>query len=152
MTTCAECGWEYGSLDLREHAARFVDAFDGSSARPAADVWSPLEYACHVRDVLQIQLGRVALGLVVETPSFEPMQRDERPALYRYDTQLPDVVAREILDAAEALALVYDALTDEQLSRTVTYNWPQRFERSLRWVGQHTVHELVHHRHDIARR
>src|SRR5829696_2186399 len=122
MTTCAECGWEYGSLDLREHAARFVDAFDGSGERPAPEVWSPLEYACHVRDVLRIQLGRVARGLVEETPSFDPMGRDERPGIYRYDAQLPDVVAREILDGAEALALVLDALRDAQLERTVTYN------------------------------
>lgn len=151
MTTCAECGWEYGSLDLREHAARFVDAFDGSSVRPAPDVWSPLEYACHVRDVLRIQLGRVARGLVEDTPSFEPMDRDARPARYRYDAQLPDVVAREVLDAAEALALVYDALSDGQLERTVTYNHPSRMVRTLRWVGQHTVHELVHHRGDLQR-
>lgn len=151
MTSCDECGHEYGSMDLRAHAESFVDAFDGSSARPAPEVWSPLEYACHVRDVLRINLGRVALGLVVDTPSFEPMDRDARPARYRYDAQLPDVVAREVLDAADALALVYDALSDEQLERTVTYNWPQRFERTLRWVGQHTVHELVHHRMDLQR-
>lgn len=151
MTACDECGWEYGSLDLRENAARFVDAFDGSSVRPAPDVWSPLEYACHVRDVLRIQLGRVARGLVEETPSFGPMERDARPARYRYDAQLPDVVAREILDAAEALALVYDALSDEQLERTVTYSYPTSMVRSLRWVGQHTVHELVHHRVDVQR-
>lgn len=151
MTTCDECGWEYGSLDLREHAARFVDAFDGSRARPAPDVWSPLEYACHVRDVLQIQLGRVARGLIEDTPSFDPMGRDERPARYRYDEQVPDVVAREVLDAAEALALVFDAMTDDHFERTVTYNWPERIERTLRWVGQHTVHELVHHRMDLQR-
>jgi S-DNA-T family DNA segregation ATPase FtsK/SpoIIIE len=151
MTSCAECGWEYGSLDLRAHAMVFVDAFDGSATRPAPEVWSPLEYACHVRDVLRINLGRVARGLVEETPRFEPMNRDQRPAMYRYAEQDPDVVAREVLDAAEALALVFDAMTDEQLDRTVTYNWPTEMVRSLRWVGQHTVHELVHHRMDVQR-
>jgi S-DNA-T family DNA segregation ATPase FtsK/SpoIIIE len=150
MSHCEECGWTYGSLDLRSYASAFVDAFDGSPVRPAPDVWSPLEYACHVRDVMRIQLGRVARGLIEATPSFDPMGRDERPALYRYDAQLPDVVAREILDAAEALALVFDALSEAQLERTVSYNWPERTVRSLRWVGQHTVHELVHHRKDIA--
>ena len=151
MTTCDECGWEYGSLDLREHAGRFVDAFDGSRARPAPEVWSPLEYGCHVRDVLRIQLGRVARALIEDTPSFDPMGRDERPARYRYHEQVPDVVAREVLDAAEALALVFDAMTDEHLERTVTYNWPERIERTLRWVGRHTVPELVHHRMDLQR-
>jgi S-DNA-T family DNA segregation ATPase FtsK/SpoIIIE len=149
-TTCDECGWVYDSLDLRAHAAAFVDAFDGSRVRPALDVWSPLEYACHVRDVMRINLGRVARGLVEDTPSFAPMNRDERPAIYRYDEQDPDVVAREIIDAAEALALVFDGMTDEHLARTVTYNWPVEMVRTLHWVGRHTVHELVHHRRDIA--
>jgi S-DNA-T family DNA segregation ATPase FtsK/SpoIIIE len=149
-TSCDECGWVYGSLDLRAHAAAFVDAFDGSPLLPAAEVWSPLEYACHVRDVMRINLGRVARGLVEDTPAFVPMNRDERPTLYRYSDQDADVVAREVLDAAEALALVFDAMSDEELERTVTYNWPTEMVRTLRWVGQHTVHELVHHRRDIT--
>jgi S-DNA-T family DNA segregation ATPase FtsK/SpoIIIE len=161
MTSCEECGFVYDDVpvdrigsSLRERAAGFVDALgavDDVHARPAADVWSPLEYACHVRDVLRIQLGRVARALVEDTPSFEPMQRDERPARYRYDAQLPEVVALEVSNAAGALADVFDALDDGHLARTVTYNWPERTVRPLRWVGRHTVHELVHHRMDLQR-
>lgn len=151
MTTCEECGWEYGDTEVRPHAEAFVDAFDGSRERPAPAVWSPLEYACHVRDVLRVQLGRLARGLAEDTPRFEPMGRDERPALYRYAEQHPDVVAREILAAADAFAVVVDALDDQQLERTVTYNWPERNVRTLRWVAEHTVHELVHHRMDVKR-
>jgi len=148
---CEECGWTYGSLDLRHHGAAFVDGFDGSTVRPAPDVWSSLEYGCHVRDVMRINLGRVARGLIEDTPRFEPMNRDQRPTIYRYNAQDPDVVAREVLDAAEALALVFDAMSEDQLERTVTYNWPGEMVRTLRWVGQHTVHELVHHRMDLQR-
>ena len=42
-------------------------------------------------------------------------------------------------------------MSDEHLARTVTYNWPVEMVRSLEWVGQHTVHELVHHRMDLQR-
>ena len=159
MTHCDECGFAYDSIGvdgigaaLRDHAQRFADELTGEvRTRPAADVWSPLEYACHIRDVMQIQIGRVARGLSEETPSFTPMAREERPARLRYNEQDPVVVREQILDAAAALADVYDGMGAEQLSRTVTYNWPEEMVRPLRWVGRHTVHELVHHRMDVQR-
>lgn len=159
MTSCGECGFDYASVPLdgiaaalRTHARALVDALDGDvRARPAPGVWSPLEYACHARDVLQVQIGRVARGVAEETPSFRPMQRDQRPARLRYNEQDPVVVREQVLDGADALADVFDGLSDDQLARTVTYNWPEETIRPLRWVGRHTVHELVHHRCDIER-
>ena len=155
---CGECGFDYDSIDptgiaeaLRAHAERFVDVGFAGTTRPADDVWSPLEYACHLRDVLQIQIGRVARGLAEDTPRFEPMGRDERPARLRYGEQDPEVVGFQILEGAAALADVFAAMTDEHLARTVTYNWPEKMIRPLRWVGRHTVHELVHHRLDVER-
>src|SRR5436305_10063043 len=160
VTSCEECGFEYHSVAiedigraLRSNAQTLVDALsDGNlRSRPAPDVWSPLEYACHVRDVMQIQVGRVARGLAEDSPSFRPMQREERPARLRYNEQDPVVVREQVLDAAGALADVFDGLSEEQLARTVTYSWPAEMIRPLRWVGRHTVHELVHHRLDIER-
>lgn len=145
---------EIGSA-LRSNAQELVDTLSTGGgdvrSRPEPDVWSPLEYACHVRDVLLIQLGRVARGLAEDTPSFEPMGRDERPARLHYKEQNPVVVREQVLDAAAALADVFDGLSEDQLARTVTYNWPVEMIRPLRWVGRHTVHELIHHRADIER-
>jgi DNA segregation ATPase FtsK/SpoIIIE, S-DNA-T family len=160
VTHCDECGFDYESVPpheigsaLRSNAQALVDALSGGDlrARPAPEVWSPLEYACHVRDVMGIQVGRVARGLAEDTPSFRPMQRDERPARLRYNEQDPAVVREQLLDATEVLAEVFDGLSEDQLARTVTYNWPAEMVRPLRWVGRHTVHELVHHRQDIER-
>jgi hypothetical protein len=160
MTRCDECGFDYHSVPaheigsaLRSNAQALVDALSGDNvrSRPAPEVWSPLEYACHVRDVMQIQVGRVARGLAEDTPSLQPMQREERPARLHYNEQDPVVVREQVLDAARALAEVFDGLSEEQLARTVTYNWPAEMIRPLRWVGRHTVHELVHHRRDIER-
>jgi S-DNA-T family DNA segregation ATPase FtsK/SpoIIIE len=160
VTYCEECRFDYNSVPtkdigtaLRSNAEALVDALSAGDlrSRPKPDVWSPLEYACHVRDVMQIQIGRVARGLSEETPSFTPMQRDERPARLRYNEQDPRVVREEVLEAAGALADVFDGLSEGQLARTVTYNWPGEMIRPLRWVGRHTVHELVHHRQDIER-
>jgi DNA segregation ATPase FtsK/SpoIIIE, S-DNA-T family len=160
MSSCDECGFDYHSVPadeigsaLRSNARALVDELSGDDlrSRPAPDVWSPLEYGCHVRDVLQIQLGRVARGLAEDTPSFAPMQRDERPARLHYNEQDPVVVREQVLDAAGALADVFDGLNEDQLARTVTYSWPTEMIRPLRWVGRHTVHELIHHRQDLER-
>jgi S-DNA-T family DNA segregation ATPase FtsK/SpoIIIE len=161
VTSCDECGFEYDSVPvseigsaLRSNAEALVEVLSSGSdvrSRPAPEVWSALEYACHVRDVMQVQIGRVARGLSEDTPSFEPMQRDERPARLHYNEQDPVVVREQILDAVSAFADVFDGLDEDQLARTVTYNWPVEMVRPLRWVGRHTVHELVHHRLDIER-
>jgi len=160
VTYCEECGFEYDSVPthdigaaLRSKAQALLEALGAGDvrSRPEPDVWSALEYVCHVRDVMQIQIGRVARGLSEDTPSFAPMQRDERPARLRYNEQDPRVVREQVRDAAGALADVFDGLSEGQLARTVTYSWPVEMIRPLRWVGRHTVHELVHHRQDIER-
>jgi S-DNA-T family DNA segregation ATPase FtsK/SpoIIIE len=160
VTRCGECGFDYDAVpeeaigaSLRAETDAFVKGLSAGDLRkrPSPEVWSALEYACHVRDVLQVQIGRVARGLGEETPSFRPMQRDERAARLRYNEQDPLVVREQLLDAATALAEVFDGLDEAQLARTVTYNWPAEMVRPLRWVGRHTVHELLHHRLDVER-
>jgi hypothetical protein len=84
---CSECGYVYGRLAaadfpdaLRSVGGRYRSALVDASqpgallrARPKPDVWSPLEYACHVRDVLLTQRERVLLALVEDQPTFAPM-------------------------------------------------------------------------------
>ncbi|WP_226344269.1 hypothetical protein [Agilicoccus flavus] len=42
-------------------------------------------------------------------------------------------------------------LGDDDWELTLVYNYPEPRERSLTWLGQHTIHELVHHGRDIVR-
>src|SRR4029079_16009569 len=55
--------------------------------RVRPEVWSPLEYGCHVRDVLEVQRARVLLAQVEDEPEFVPMRRDERAVQLRYNEQ-----------------------------------------------------------------
>ncbi|WSF99267.1 DinB family protein [Nocardia vinacea] len=119
--------------------------------RTAPDVWSPLEYACHVRDVLLAQRERVLLARRVDTPALEPMGRDERVEHDGYNEQQPADVARQLDDAALLFANVLDRLTRADWDRSIIYNFPQRQERPLRWLALHTLHELRHHLLDIRR-
>jgi hypothetical protein len=67
-----------------------------------------------------------------------------------YAEQSPADVARQARDAAALFANVVARLGDDW-ERTVVYNYPAPFERSLRWVAVHTVHEMHHHLLDVRR-
>jgi hypothetical protein len=160
-TTCERCGFQYDLTPveilpwLRSDANAFVAALqrhDDASVRrrPAPDVWSPLEYACHVRDVLRVQRERIELTLRADEPEFEPMGRDERVLRDRYNEQDPRVVAQEIADANDALVRLLESLDDDQWRRRGWYNYPNRELQTVQWIGTHTVHELLHHRVDIG--
>ncbi len=163
MESCAQCGFAYDLGDagsagpaLVAGAARFASVLDADPSdvrrRPRADVWSPLEYACHVRDVLLVQRERVLAARRRDRPTFEPMGRDERVEHDGYALQDPPVVARQMADAAAMFANVLARLGDADWDRTVFYGYPARAERSLRWVAVHTVHEMHHHLDDVSRR
>lgn len=156
---CDECGFVYDDVTaisvpdrLRRGGRDLVAALHGDvRARPAAGVWSQLEYACHARDVLEVQRDRVELALREDRPTLEPMGRDERAVRDRYNEQDVDEVRAAVVGAADALADYLEALTPEERARTAIYGHPARAERTIVWIGVHTVHELVHHRLDISR-
>ena len=168
MDACEECRFEYASEDresiperLRTLSRRFAapltrflageDPVDLLGRHPAEGRWSALEYACHVRDVLEVQLGRVELALAEERPTFEPMRREERVLELAYAEQDPTEVAAAVAANGDALAAAFEGLDDDQWDRHVVYSYPSPWERSLLWVGQHTVHELHHHLLDVGR-
>lgn len=161
MDRCDGCGFGY---DL-ERVGEAGPAILGGSARIATrlettDVaelrarrrpttWSPLEYGCHVRDVLLVQRERVLAARRADRPSFEPMGRDERVDHDGYFDQEPIAVARQLNDAAALFVNVLRRLEPDDWSRSVVYNYPACLERSLAWVAVHTQHEVTHHLADI---
>ncbi|WP_328477303.1 DinB family protein [Actinoplanes sp. NBC_00393] len=161
MEHCGECGFTYADVSreavpdrLREAGLRFTAALGGRPdprQRPAPEVWSPLEYACHVRDVLRVQAERVALALAEDEPEFVPMGREERVVEDAYTAQDPRAVATQLAQAADDLAGILGGLTPEQWERTGVYNWPVVQARTLLWLGQHTIHEVEHHLMDVQR-
>jgi len=158
---CRTCGFSYDVARaeilpwLRSDARAFIDRLRQIDTvdvrrRPAPEVWSPLEYACHVRDVLQVQRDRIVQAQHEDEPHFAPMRRDERAAETRYNEQEPDVVATELLAAADALVATLETLDDAGWSRRGVYNYPEPQLRTVEWIAIHTLHELLHHRVDIG--
>jgi len=161
-TECAECGFTY-DIDQALAAGGDVQTFAAEvamilrdkdidvRARPGPEVWSPLEYGCHLRDVLQVQRERVLMARRVNGASCTPMGREERVEHDGYNEQDPAAVARQLTDAATLFANALARLAADDWDRTVVYNYPETHERSLRWLAVHTVHDVQHHLVDIRR-
>jgi DNA oxidative demethylase len=80
---CTQCGFSAQDVEstgdrLRATIPRWREALGrpDTSERPAPTVWSPLEYACHARDVCRIFRGRLELMLREDSPTFANWDQD----------------------------------------------------------------------------
>lgn len=160
--SCQECGYVYDMAreripnELRDIARRFRELLRGTDAdrlrtHSRSGVWSPLEYACHYRDVLRVQRERIELALRKDKPVFTSMRREERVTEERYNEQDPATVGVEIAVAADELASVLERLRAKDWDREGEYHYPTTQLRNVEWIANHTVHEGVHHLMDIER-
>jgi hypothetical protein len=159
--TCDECGYELALADAELVGQLILEGVGKVSAilreggptqlrvRRDPDTWSVHEYACHLRDVFLVQRERVLLARREEGPDIGRMGRDERVEHDGYAEQLTSDVARQLDDAASLFAHVLSLLDGDEWERTMIYSYPERMERTLRWVAVHTLHEVRHHTLDI---
>jgi hypothetical protein len=160
---CDGCGFDHtlndvdhARVEIVTRACEFASALldfedDDARTRPDPATWSPLEYACHVRDVLLVQRERIFLARLQDQPETVPMFRDERVEFDGYDEQDPLDVASQLEHAATLFANALRRLSPADWERTVVYGFPERSVRSLRWVATHTWHEVAHHLGDVLR-
>src|SRR5215475_5173693 len=116
---CGECGLDTSSFPhealsrmIRENAAAWqlvLEAFDVRT-RPSPQVWSPLEYGCHVRDVFRLYDYRLGLMLTQDDPTYPNWDQDETAVRDRYGEQDPARVADELVEAAQGLADRFDTV------------------------------------------
>ncbi len=116
--------------------------------RPAAGVWSPLEYACHVRDVHVVFGERVRLMLEEDGPRFADWDQDATALERDYASQDPAVVADELVEAARAVAGLYAGVDDEAATRRGTRSNGDEF--TVASLGAYHLHDVVHHLHDVG--
>lgn len=160
MDECEECGFVYDLARasqagqwIRKDVGEFAFLLKGPemdlTTRPQPGTWSPLEYACHLRDLLLVQRERVLAARRVDRPSCESMGREQRVDHDGYAQQVPGDVARQLADAAQMFVNVLDRLSPGDWDRTLLYTYPEPSERPLRWVALRTAHESSHHLLDI---
>jgi hypothetical protein len=153
---CPECGFDTAGIEpvaipalVRDAASRWPDvlARPDATARPAPRTWSPLEYACHVRDVHRVFRERLELMLAEDDPAFANWDQDATALAERYWEQDPAVVAIEVTETGEALADAYTRVSDDQWNRTGVRSNGSIF--TVESLGRYLLHDLFHHVWDV---
>lgn len=153
---CADCGYNAASTDprvisaaIRDNAARWpaVLARTDVRDRPDDSTWSALEYSAHVRDVFRIFRTRLALMRTETDPLFANWDQDATAIEDRYAEQDPTTVARELVDAAEALAVDFETVSEDEWDRVGRRSDGASFTVST--FALYLLHDPVHHLWDV---
>ena len=155
---CAECGFDSSLVPVTD-VASLIRATAGVwasilteppsllRARVRDDRWSPLEYACHVRDVFVLFDERLRLMLTQDDPSFANWDQDETAVRGRYNEQDPSAVAAELGAAATTLAASFDTVVGTAWDRTGSRSDGATF--TVASFARYLLHDPVHHLHDV---
>jgi hypothetical protein len=158
---CSECGfdWEGATGELARVldsvAHEFGEVLAGCAestlrARPSPSVWSPLEYAAHVRDVLAWYEERVRRVLSEERPHLSAgvgwaVVTEERA----YHRESTDAVLGGLVGAAASLGGLLASLSSSEWLRVGVGS--EGDERDVAILARRAVHEGVHHLVDVRR-
>ena len=153
---CPECGFVAGAVTadrlpelIRDNATywEIYLAADNARERPRPVVWSVLEYAAHVRDVHRLFAERVAQMLAEDEPRFTNWDQDASARESDYAGQDPDVVADELMDAADLAAATYEKVPPDAWGRRGIRSNGDVF--SIETLGRYHLHDVVHHLWDV---
>ena len=102
----------------RRAGSRTKTSTQSLRTRPEPDQWSALEYACHVRDVLDLNVERVQRRAGRRRPRVRrPSDRDAAVTERDYNGQDPSAVADEIDANAAALGAALAPVPDDAWDR-----------------------------------
>ena len=154
---CPECGIDVadyavshlaGATRRSVHAWQQVLERDDVATRPSPQVWSPLEYACHVRDVYRLFDERLRAMLAHDDPQFTSWDQDATADAERYGEQDPVIVYGELTDAGEAMAATFDAVPEGAWLRPGRRSNGSVF--TVESLGRYFLHDVLHHLHDVG--
>jgi DinB family protein len=155
--SCPDCGFDATSIGpddfgrlTRVNAAALLARLDAPDAgeRSAPEVWSALEYACHVRDVCRVFGARLGLLRSSTDPLFANWDQDATALAERYWEQPVATVRAELGEEAERLAAEFDTVETAELNRPGRRSNGSVF--TVDTVARYFLHDLVHHVHDVA--
>ena len=154
---CDECGFDPHGFPLEtlsqlilDTGGRWVPVLSrrGVATRPSDDQWSPLEYACHVRDVFRIYDYRLGLMLAEDDPLFPNWDQDASAVAERYGEQDPHTVLTEIVEAAAKVA--------HRFGKVGAADWTRPGRRSdnknftIESFARYFIHDPIHHLWDVG--
>jgi hypothetical protein len=154
---CPDCGFDPARVSHTEVAERiatdathWVDRLtrSGVRQRPEPDVWSILEYGCHIRDVHRIFAHRVRLMLTEDVPRFPNWDQDATALADDYGAQDPAVVALELFDAATTVSDTYRSVPEDAWSRRGLRSNGSEF--TIATIALYHLHDIAHHAWDVT--
>ncbi len=154
---CPECGFDARAVRPEEvkdrvyanaSAWRRVLEQPDAAQRPAPGVWSPLEYACHVRDVHRVFGERVRMMLAVDDPLFENWDQDAEAVAGAYAGQDPAAVGDELVARAAAVSTTYGSVVGPQWDRPGRRSNGSEF--TIDTLARYHLHDVEHHLHDVS--
>ena len=154
---CPDCGFDAASF-TRDDVAGLIDANaaawapvlrrDDVRKRPRPDRWSPLEYACHVRDVFRLFDARLHLMLDEDDPQFANWDQDVTAVAECYGEQDPATVSADLADAGRTLAASFRTVAGDQWDRPGRRSDGTEF--TVNTFARYLVHDPVHHLWDVG--
>lgn len=154
---CPECGFDTAIVDLAAIATMITDNADGwvsvlkgddVTVRPSSNIWSPLEYACHVRDIFSLYDDRLHLMLDHNDPLFPNWDQDTAAVAEGYDQQDAVVVASELVIAAQQLADSFAEVDGEHWKRTGRRSDGAAF--TIESFARYMIHDPIHQLADVG--
>lgn len=155
---CPDCGFDAAGIRFDDVRATLLAQLPGwrdvlaepeaARRRPRPQVWSPLEYACHVRDVCRVFAERVELLLAEDDPLFADWDQDATARERRYDLADPAVVCGELDAAATAMARTLQRVESASLNRRGRRSNGSIF--TVDSLSRYFLHDVVHHGWDVG--
>jgi hypothetical protein len=155
---CPDCGFDASSCTfaavpelVRANASRWEELLGNGAihpGRPDPVVWSPLEYACHVRDVYELFDERISLMLTEWDPLYPNWDQDVTAVADRYEEQDPAAVVNRLLVAAEAMATRLEGIAPNDRQRPGRRGDGALF--TVDTMARYMIHDPIHHVWDVT--
>ena len=155
---CPECGVESARIQptdvptlARANALIWESVLADDAAarvRPSPEIWSPVEYACHVRDVFEVFTGRLQLMVAEDGARFQNWDQDEAAVEGDYAHAEPSEVAVGVVAAAERVAAAWEAVPRDAWERQAVRSNGSVF--TVTTLSQYFAHDWLHHAWDVT--
>ncbi|ADX72770.1 DinB family protein [Pseudarthrobacter phenanthrenivorans] len=153
---CPECSFDAstvtpstvpGSIENMLPRWRAVLRRPDAVERPDDHTWSPLEYACHVRDVFSLFDQRLNLMLDSDDARFQDWDQDRTAIEKDYAGADPAVVSAELTAEGKQAAESFAGVREAEWGRKGLRSNGSEF--TVLTLAQYFLHDVVHHLHDV---
>lgn len=161
---CPECGLDYGTLHppfaintIKSFPRRYTEALEPARnednekvirTRPSPDVWSAIEYAAHVTDLMDEFAVVIQRMYDEQNPTIDFSDPDEKVEAEKWNEMPKEPLLARLNANSAALLAQVERVDAQSWTRTATFPWG---ERDLLTMLQNAVHEGVHHLKDIEK-